>query len=168
MSIPCYCSHVIFLEDIAAFRQKILKLRMRHLFVLAGLILILCSCAKGPSYIQAPFNGYTSEIDVSTLLPKQPRFYSLSFEGKKITFFLVRVNGEIQSYFNACRECYPKKLGFSFEEGFMKCRFCSEQWPLVSLRDGIGGCCPIPLRGVLNGDKYVINRDAIMEGMKFF
>ena len=123
---------------------------------------------KGPSYIAAPFNGYTSEIDVSTLMPKQPRFYSLSIDGKKISFFLVKVDGEIQSYFNACRACYPKKLGFSFEEGYMKCRSCNERWPLESLRDGIGGCCPIPLKGGLNGDKYVINREALAEGMIFF
>jgi len=123
---------------------------------------------KGPSYIAAPFNGYTSEIDVSTLMPKQPRFYSLSIDSKKISFFLIKVNGEIQSYFNACRECYPKKLGFSFEEGYMKCRSCNERWPLESLRDGIGGCYPIPLKGVLKGDKYVIPREALVEGMKFF
>ena len=129
---------------------------------------ILTSCAKGPSYIQAPFNGYTSEIEVSTLMQKQPEFYSLSIEGKKISFFLVMVNGEIQSYFNACKECYPKKLGFSFYEGYMKCRSCNERWPLESLRHGIGGCYPIPLKGVLKGNKYVIAREAFLEGMQFF
>ena len=129
---------------------------------------ILISCAKEPSYIQAPFNGYTSEIDVSTLMPKQPLFYSLSIEGKNISFFLVKVDSEIQSYFNACKECYPKKLGFSFEEGYVKCRSCNERWPMESLRDGIGGCYPIPLKGVSKGHQYVITREALMEGMNFF
>ncbi len=128
----------------------------------------LISCARGPSYAAAPFNGLTSEIDVSNLMPKQPLFYSLSIDGKKISFFLVKVNGEIQSYFNACKECYPQKLGFSFEEGYMKCRSCNERWPLESLRDGIGGCYPIPLKGLLKGDKYVITREALLEGLQFF
>ncbi len=141
---------------------------MRLLFVLAGLMCILTSCAKAPSFIQAPFNGYTSEIDASTLIPGQPRFYSLSIESKKISFFLVKVNGEIQSYFNACRECYTKKLGFSFEEGYVKCRSCNERLPLESLRDGMGGCYPIQLKGVLKGNKYVITRAALLEGMQFF
>ncbi|MGO9015336.1 MAG: Fe-S-containing protein [Dissulfurispiraceae bacterium] len=156
------------LRNVAVFRQKVLKLHMRFLLVLSCLMYILISCAKGPSCIQAPFDGYTSEIDVSTLIPKQPRFYSLSIEGKNISFFLLMVNGEIQSYFNACKECYPKKLGFSFEEGYMKCRSCNERWPLESLQDGIGGCYPIPLKGVLKGDKYVITQAALKEGMQFF
>jgi len=101
-------------------------------------------------------------------MPKQPRFYSLSIEGKNISFFLVRVNGEIQAYFNACKECYPKKLGFSSETGYMKCRACDERWPLESLRDGIGSCYPIPLRGTLKGDESVITREVILEGLKFF
>jgi uncharacterized membrane protein len=141
---------------------------MRLLLALSCLMYILVSCTKGPSYIQAPFNGYTSEIDVSTLMPKQPQFYSLSIEGKMISFFLVKVNGVTQSYFNACRECYPKKLGFSFEEGYVKCKSCNERWPVESLQEGIGGCRPIPLKGVLKGDKYIITREAIMEGMNFF
>jgi len=129
---------------------------------------ILISCAREPSYIQAPFNGYTSEIDVSTLMPKQPRFYSLSIENKKISFFLVKVNGGIQAYFNACRECYSKKAGFRFEDGFIKCKSCSERWPLESLQDGIGNCYPIPLKGALKGPKYVITREVLLEGLKFF
>ncbi len=92
----------------------------------------------------------------------------MSIGGKNISFFLVRVNGEIQSYFNACKECYPKKLGFSFEEGYVKCRSCNERWPIESLRDGIGGCSPIQLKGVLKGDKYVVTREALLEGVKFF
>jgi len=129
---------------------------------------ILISCAREPSYIQAPFNALTSEIDVSTLMPQQPRFYSLSIKGKKISFFLLKVNGDIQSYFNACKECYPKKLGFRFEDGFVQCRSCNERWPMESLRDGVGGCCPGKLRGVLKGDKFIITREALQEGMNFF
>ncbi len=83
---------------------------------------IICSCDKGPSCILAPFNGHTSAIDVIALKSKQPQFYTLSVDSKKISFFLVKVNGEIQAYFNACRECYPQKTGFRFEEGYMKCR----------------------------------------------
>ena len=156
------------LKNIAAYRRKILKWHMRLLLAIPCLMYILISCAREPSYIQAPLNAHTSEIDVSTLMPQQPRFYSLSVQGKKISFFLVKVNGEIQSYFNACKECYPKKLGFSFEEGYMKCRSCDARWPLESLRDETGGCCPIPLKGVLKGDKYVITRESLVEGLKFF
>jgi uncharacterized membrane protein len=101
-------------------------------------------------------------------MPRQPSFYSLSIENKKISFFLVKVNGGIRAYFNACRECYPKKAGFSFEEGYIKCKACNERWPLESLQDGIGSCYPIPLRGNLKGDKYVITREALLEGIKFF
>src|SRR5208337_4760227 len=125
------------------------------------LICILCSCMKGPSYIAAPFNGHTLEIDVSTLMPKQPRFYSLSIDSKNISFFLVKVHGGIQAYFNACRECYSKKGGFCFENGYIKCKSCNEWFPLETLRNGIGSCYPVPLEGEIKGDKYVITREAL-------
>jgi uncharacterized membrane protein len=141
---------------------------MRILLAFSCLICILSSCSGEPSYTQAPFNGYTSEIDVSVLVPKQPRFYSLSFEKKKISFFLVKVNGEVQAYFNACRECYPKKMGFRLEYGHIKCRSCNEWFPIESLRQGIGSCYPIPLKGDLKGDRYVITRETLLEGVKFF
>jgi uncharacterized membrane protein len=141
---------------------------MRLLLVVSCLTFILVSCAKGPSYIKAPFNGLTSEIDVSTLMPKQPRFYSLSIENKKISFFLVKVNGDIQAYFNACRECYPKKAGFRFENGYIKCKSCNEWFPVETLQNGIGSCYPIPLKGDLKGDKYVITRKVFLEGVNFF
>lgn len=141
---------------------------MRFLLALSCLICILISCSGKPAYIKAPFNGHTSEIDVSDLAPAKPVFYSLSLENKKISFFLVKVNGEVQAYFNACHECYPKKMGFRIENGHIKCRSCNEWFPLESLRQGIGSCYPIPLKGDLKGDKYVITREALLEGVKFF
>lgn len=137
-------------------------------FIVAACLICMCSCSDEPSFVQAPFNGHTCEIDVSALAPGQPQFYSLSVDGKQISFFLVKVNAEIQSYFNACSECYPKKMGFRFEEGYIKCRSCDERWPVESLRDGIGSCYPIQLRGVLNGAKYIITREALSEGTNFF
>jgi uncharacterized membrane protein len=141
---------------------------MRPFIIVVCLVCILCSCSNSPLFFQAPFDGYTSEIDVSSLKPRQPQFYSLSVDGKKISFFIVKVNEEIQSYFNACRECHPEKRGFRFEEGYVKCRSCNERWPLDSLRYGIGNCYPIPLKGVLRGKKYVITRQALLEGTTFF
>jgi uncharacterized membrane protein len=141
---------------------------MRPFIMIVGIICFLCSCSNGPSFIEAPFNGQTCEIDAGTLKQGQPQFYSLSIDGKKISFIVVNVKGEIQSYFNACRECYPRKLGFRFEEGYIKCRSCNERWPLKSLREGIGNCYPIPLKGSLQGNKYVITREAFLEETKFF
>ncbi|MBF0559022.1 MAG: DUF2318 domain-containing protein [Nitrospirae bacterium] len=141
---------------------------MRLLLALLCLMCILTSCTGAPSYIQAPFNGYTSEIDVGVLMPRQPMFYSLSVENKKISFFLVKVNGEVQAYFNACRECYPKKMGFRVENGHIKCRSCNEWFPVESLQQGIGSCYPIPLKGELKGAKYVITKETLLDGVKFF
>jgi len=129
---------------------------------------ILGSCSNAPLFIEAPFDGHKSEIDVSSLAPAQPRFYSLTVDRKRISFFLVKINGDVQAYFNACEECYPKKAGFRYEEGYIKCRSCNERWPLDSLRVGMGSCYPIPLKGFLKGNNYVISREAVLEGVKFF
>lgn len=141
---------------------------MKILPVLSCLICILTSCSGEPSYIKAPFDGHTSEIDVSVLMPDRPVFYSLSLENRRISFFLVKVNGDVQAYFNACHECYPGKRGFCLENGHIKCRSCNDWFPVESLKQGIGSCYPIPLKGMLKDGKYVITRDALLEGAKFF
>jgi uncharacterized membrane protein len=143
-------------------------MRRLRLVVIACAALILSSCNTNPNYIQAPFNGSAAEIEVSTLAPQQPRFYSLYIENKKISFFLVKINGDIQAYFNACRECYPKKLGYRFDNGALQCKTCNVRYSLEGLREGIGNCCPVCLKGVLHKNTYVITRAALLEGTKFF
>ena len=149
-------------------RPLVVKSRMRVIIVAALIYSSLCSCSKGPVFVNAPFDGSKCEIDIGALKEGQVAFYSLSIDGREISFFIVNINNDIQSYFNGCRECYAYKAGLAYEEGYMRCRQCNERWSLQSLTDGTGNCHPVPLKGTVKGNKYIITRDTIMEGIRFF
>ncbi len=141
---------------------------MRRLIIFLTAAVFFCSCENHSPYNKAPFDGNKAEIDIGTLKGNQPEFYSVVIDGKAVNFFLIRVNGEIQSYFDACRECFRKKLGFRFNQGFIQCKSCYVKYPPEALKVGIGNCCPIHLRGVLRENRYIITREALNEGKKYF
>ncbi|MEJ2684020.1 MAG: Fe-S-containing protein [Candidatus Sulfobium sp.] len=141
---------------------------MKFLIIPAVLAILLSSCTKSTPYRELPFDGHSVKISLKGVKENQPVFYSVEIDGKEVGFFLVMVNGKIQSYFNACVRCYPKKLGFSPDGGNMRCRACNAKYPLDELKEGIGSCCPIRLEGVEKNSTYVIDRESLLKGLRFF
>ena len=141
---------------------------MRFFVVLIFVTCLFTACDKKPAFKQAVFNGISAEISVKNLLDKQPEFYSVNIEGRNINFFVVLIKGEVQSYFNACITCAPKKLGFRAKDGYVTCGACNVSYPVDSLKDGIGNCFPIKLKGTRADDKYVLKKEDLMEGWKYF
>ncbi len=127
------------------------------------------SCSRMPAYGKAPLNGGGDvAISVGSIREKVPKFYSFDLGGQRIDFFVVRVNGQIQSYFDACAMCYPKKLGYRVEGGEIVCRACNLTYTAGDLKTGKGSCHPIPLDGRVENGFYIITRDAISAGSKYF
>jgi len=141
---------------------------MKLLIICLTVAFFLCACESHPAYQGAPFDGNKSEIDISNLKENQPEFYSVVLDGKTVIFFLIKVNGEIQSYFDACQECFRNKLGFRFNEGCIQCKACDMKYPPGALKEGIGSCAPIHLKGSLQENRYIITREALIEGKKYF
>jgi uncharacterized membrane protein len=141
---------------------------MKRLTIVLIVAVFLCACESRSAYHRAPFDGNKCEIDVSNLKGNQPEFYFADLDGKTVVFFVLKVNGEIQSYFNACRECFRKNLGFRLDNGFIQCKACNVKYPVEALKDGIGSCYPIQLKGALRENRYVITREALIEGEKYF
>ena len=129
---------------------------------------MLLSCNQRPFYRSAPFDGQQISIDVRLLREAIPEFYSVVLEGKRIDFFVILANGEVASYFDACKECHTKKLGYRHEGGEIVCRACNVRFPMEKLDTGIGGCYPIRLRGGRVGDAYVVSRENLVAGIKYF
>jgi len=138
------------------------------ILILFCCLFFLFSCDQKPSYRSAPFDGQQVSIDVHQLREAVPEFYSVVLEGKRIDFFVVLVNGEVASYLDACKECYVKKLGYRQDKGSMVCRACNVRFPLEKLDTGIGGCYPVRLRGSRVGDAYILGREALRAGTKYF
>lgn len=148
--------------------MKVLESVMRYLFVILFAASLLSSCNDRSSFKPISFDGSIAEVDTKKLINNQPVFYSVIIDDRRIDLFVVMVNGEVESYFNACLTCYPKKLGFSFKDGRVICRTCNESYPVDTLKDGIGNCYPIKLKGNMDNDRYIIKKEDLMAGSKYF
>lgn len=131
-------------------------------------ILLLTACAKKPVYPDAPVSGETITIDTKALKEESPVFYSLRHREKKIVFFVVKIKGEAQSYFDACAKCYPGKLGYRADKQYVICRKCDIRYSMESLKTGFGSCYPIALRGKTEGNRYLIDKKSVLEGERLF
>lgn len=129
----------------------------RSLFVLSSMILVwLISCTGKSGYPEPQVKNGEVVIDVRSLEPETPEFYSYHHKGKKINFFLIKTNDIIYSFFDACKTCYPKKLGFRHDRGRIICKSCNEGYPLSIITTGVGGCYPIMLGGQMKDGEYHI------------
>ncbi len=120
------------------------------------LLIAVASCARPLAYPEAPLDGQDIAIKISALQPGIPQYYSHSFDGAKINFFVLKMEDRVISFFDACTKCYHQKRGFGFESGSVVCRACNERYPLTVIEDGFGSCYPIKFEGILKDGRYLI------------
>jgi uncharacterized membrane protein len=118
--------------------------------------LLLVSCSRQSAYPPAPQRGTDVVIEVGVLRPEVPQFYTYQYQGKSISFFLLKIQDRVFAFLDACASCYPHKQGFRYENGFVCCRHCAMQFPVTKLEQGIGGCYPIKLEGRLENGRFLI------------
>lgn len=141
--------------------------------IIVAFLLLVCSCSGKPVYPAAPFERGSVRINIADLVEKKPVFYTYR-EGDKrgINFFVLKLDGEVQSYFDACAKCYPKKKGYRLTGDRLDCRACDVTYSVYDLKDGIGSCYPIKLKGKLEGRTedgfYVIDREDLLKGERYF
>ncbi|MDP2168368.1 MAG: Fe-S-containing protein [Thermodesulfovibrionales bacterium] len=133
----------------------------------AVILLALYSCSKKPEYPASPGQGDVIKINLKGLKKGEPLFLSLPYNSKRIDFFVLRINGTVQSYFDACIKCYPKKLGYRLEGGSLICKACGMRYPIEGLK-GVGSCYPIGLEGRVEGENYIIEKETVIEGWRYF
>lgn len=145
---------------------------MKNIWIVLILVLVLISCERQPEYQKPPVSEQAVEqqvvIDINELKEAVPVFYTFYHNNKKINFFVIKVKGDVQSYFDACMKCYPKKLGYRIQDGHAICKACNMRYPIEGLKTGIGSCYPIILKGRIEEGKYIIDKRAIAEGSKWF
>ncbi len=153
-------------------KPSIYNFIMKKLYAITVALVLLAmfffSCSKMPVYPQAPFDGVGVRIDLKELQEKKPVFYTF-YDGKdRINYFVLKLDGSYQSYFDACAKCYHKKMGYRLTDNRLVCRACDVNYSLHDLKEGIGSCYPIKLEGRVDGDVYVIGKRAIVGGGKYF
>jgi uncharacterized membrane protein len=97
-------------------------------------------------------------LDISAIPPEIPQFYTYRSRGKDVNFFVIRLQDRVLCFLDACLTCYPRKLGYRYEDGFVTCRACDTRYSIYKLEKGIGGCYPIRFEGRQEHGKYLIAR----------
>ncbi len=121
-----------------------------------ALMLILVVCARQPSYPPAPQEGSSIVIDAANLEPEVPKFYSYRSQGKNVNYFVLRVQGKVLSFLDACASCYIHKRGYGYADGHVTCRACNLKFSVNQLEKGLGSCYPIRIDGRMENGKYLI------------
>ena len=114
------------------------------------------SCARQPLYPEPVRKGTVISVDISGLLESRPQFYSYHSLGRTVNFFVIKIDGRVLSFLDACMKCHPKKRGFRFDSGSVICRACDERFPVSEIEKGFGSCYPIKLEGQVQGVEYHI------------
>ena len=140
----------------------------RAVFICAALSLLLVSCSGRPTYPEPPHTAAEVEIDTKALKPEIPQFFTYHYRDKEISFFVISVRGRVLSFFDACGKCYPWKLGYRFDGGFIVCRKCNVRYAPAEIEKGIGSCFPVRVSGQLRGDKYIIPVQELEKGAHMF
>ena len=136
--------------------KRILKTALPASILLFFSLSILSACSRQPSYPPPPRQGADIVIDITGLQPEAPKFYTYHYQGKKINFFVCRVQDKVLSFLDACASCYTRKLGYRYDEGKVICRDCNMKFSMYQLEKGLGSCYPIKIEGRVENGKYFI------------
>ncbi len=136
---------------------------MRRIYFILFVVLFVStlSCTRQTVHPAPAIEGRNAIIAMTALENEVPQFYTYRYQDKDISFFVLKMDGKISSFFDACASCYPHKQGYRYEDGFVVCRYCNVSFPLHKLEKGIGGCYPIRLEGRIENGKYLIPLSAI-------
>jgi len=126
-----------------------------------GVLGSFASCSQQPRYAAPPIEGDNVVIQIAQLPSEVPQFYSYRSQGKEINFFVIRLQGQVLTFLDACLSCYPRKLGYASKDGSVVCRACNTTYSVYKLEKGLGGCFPIKIEGRQDNGTYVIARAAL-------
>ena len=166
-SNKCFC---LFLDKalFANYHALMINRKSINLLLIFFVILIAVSCDRQPSYPPAPQNGTNIEIDTSSLETEVPQFHTYLFNGKKISYFVLKIDDRVVSFFDACTSCYPHKMGYSYKDGYVICRYCNLRFSVYKLEKGLGNCYPVKLDGKTVKGRYLIPLKNLEQGAEMF
>jgi uncharacterized membrane protein len=144
------------------FLKYVSSMEVFLLILFTGLFLV--SCSREQAFREAPRSGPDVAVEVKSLAPDVPAFFTYHYRGKKTNFFVMKVDNRVLSFLGACARCYPAKRGFRYEGGSIICRECNVRYSVSQIEKGIGSCFPVRVEGSLRDGKYLIPI-SVLEGM---
>jgi len=142
----------------------------KHPVLLTILLLSLLgsACSRQHTYAAPIIIGSKAVIEISSLKTATPLFFTYQYQGKRINFFVLRLDSGVQSYLEACASCYHHHRGYRPDDGAVTCRYCNMKFPIYKLEKGLGSCYPIKLEGKVEQGKYLITIAALEGAAKMF
>ncbi len=155
--------------------NRVVSQRVRKLyFVLMMSVFLLflylqAGCKKTSPYTPVTFSDNEFVVNTELLIEKKPVFYKFAVKEREISFFIVKVNGEVLSFFNLCRACKGSGVaGYRGESEHIACKTCKIIIPYEGLHSGVGNCIPFTLEGRASDGTYVIKKESILKGIRHF
>jgi uncharacterized membrane protein len=129
----------------------------------------LCSaCARQHTYAAPTIIGPNAVIEISSLKTATPLFFTYQYQGKRINFFVLRLDSGVTSYLDACASCYHHQRGYRPDDGLVTCRYCNMKFPIYKLEKGLGSCYPVKIEGKAEEGKYLISLAVLESAAKMF
>jgi len=147
-------SFCLFLLTLKRYRINGLMLSV----LIAILVLVAPSCTRRHECPPPPVLGPDVVVDIKLLQPEVPTFYTYPYQGKKINFFVLKINDKVSAFLDACITCNPHKQGYRYADGSVTCRYCNMNFSIFKLEKGIGGCYPIKVEGRMHDAMFLIPR----------
>ncbi len=130
---------------------------------------LLATRSSGPACTAVRGSG-TLEISIQNLAPGTAKLFCYrDSAGKRLRFLLARsAKGKVYAAFDACRECYRHRAGYSAHNGYLMCRTCGTRYRINHMRTGKASCVPVKLPVIEHGSKVDVTVSALEKGRWLF
>jgi uncharacterized membrane protein len=110
-------------------------------------------------------NGIAT-IPVSDVSDGDLHRYSTTLDGVPVRFWLIKKpDGKVATLFDACEICGP--VGFYKSSSTIVCKNCAAPINPQSVGQP-GGCNPVPLKAIVQGDNVIVAQRDLAEGERLF
>lgn len=112
----------------------------------------------------------TLTIDLSKLARGTIGFFCYrNRAGDSVRFILAQGDdGALQSVFDACRQCYKFRKGYTVSGGYLICRLCGTRYKITEMRTGKASCVPVALPVQRTGDAIRVSVADLSRGKSLF
>jgi uncharacterized membrane protein len=108
-------------------------------------------------------------VPAAGLSAGKARFYSIRNGDQWIPFFVVQgADGVVRAALDACDICFESRQGFRQEGDVMVCNACGSRFPITQINVELGGCNPVGLKAVVQGDQVTIRLTDLEAGARYF
>jgi uncharacterized membrane protein len=112
----------------------------------------------------------TLSVPLDTLAIGVPAFFCYhDHRGEQLRFVLARArDGQVGAVFDACRQCYKYREGFTAAGGNLVCRLCGNRYPVEHMTAGKASCAPVALGAEVKGGAIKVKVSDLKRGAALF